>query len=61
MITLDISFIKFQKGKPLWKHNNSLLYDKEYLKIINDKIDDVKRQYAIPVCNIENIQNIPDQ
>ena len=24
VITLDISFVKFQKGKPLWKHDNSL-------------------------------------
>ena len=60
MITLDISFIKFQKGKPLWKHNNSLLYDNEYLKVINEKIDDVKRQYAIPVYNFDDIKNIPD-
>ena len=61
MITLDISFVKFQKGKPLWKHNNSLLYDKEYLKTINNRIDDIKRQYALPVYDIEINQHIPDQ
>ena len=38
MIILELSFIQFKKGKPLWKHNNSLLYDEDYLKIINGKI-----------------------
>ena len=60
MIILDISFIQFPKGKPLWKHNNSLLHDKDYIKLINEKIDEIKRQYALPVYDIENIQNIPD-
>ena len=58
MITLEFSFTQFKKGKPLWKHNNSLLHDIEYIKIINNKIDEVKRQYALPVYDIENI---PDQ
>ena len=58
MITLDISFIHFEKGRPLWKHNNSLLQD--YIKTINDKIDEIKTQYALPVYDIEHIQDIPD-
>ena len=58
MITLEFSISQFKKGKPLWKHNNSFLHDKEYIKIINNKIDEVKRQYALPVNDIENI---PDQ
>ena len=61
MITLEFSFTQFKKGKPLWKHNNSLLHDIEYIKIINNKIDEVKRQYALPVYDIEDIENIPDQ
>ena len=60
MITLDISFVHFQKGKPLWKHNNSLLNDKDYLKAINNKIDEVKKQYALPVYNMDQINNVPD-
>lgn len=43
MITLDISFVQFEKGRPLWKHNNSLLHDKEYIKVINDRIDEIKK------------------
>ena len=57
MITLDISFVHFQKGKPLWKHNNSLLNDKDYLKAINNRIDEVKKQY---VYNMDQIDNVPD-
>ena len=60
MIILDISFVQFQKGKPLWKHNNSLLNDKDYIEIINNKIDEVKKQYALPVYNMDQIDNIPD-
>ena len=60
MIILDISFAQFQKGKPLWKHNNSLLNDKDYIEIINNKIDEVKKQYALPVYNMDQINNIPD-
>ena len=60
MIILDISFVQFQKGKPLWKHNNSLLNDKDYIEIINNKIDKVKKKYALPVYNMDQINNIPD-
>ena len=57
---LGLCFNKFIKGKPLWKFNNSLLKDIEYLNIINKKIDEVKLQYSLPVYNFENLQNIPD-
>ena len=55
MIILDISFVQFQKRKPLWKHNNSLLNDKDYLRTMNNKIDEVKKQYTLPVYNIVNM------
>ena len=61
MITLEFSFTQFEKGKPIWKHNNSLFHDIEYKKIINNKIDEVKRQYALPVNDIENIENVAGQ
>ena len=61
IIILDISFVKFQKGKPLWKLNNSLLHDIEYLQIIKDKITEVKKQYALPVYDLENIHIVPDK
>ena len=60
IIILNIAFNTFQKGRPLWKHNNSLLKEIEYLEVINKKIKEIKVQYAIPVYNIENIENIPN-
>ena len=58
IIVLKCNFTQFVKGKPLWKLNNSLLSDINYLNIINDKINEIKTQYALPIYNIENINNI---
>ena len=41
-IKIEIKFNDFVRGKGLWKHNNSLLHDKEYLNVINEKIEDLK-------------------
>ena len=44
--------------------NAIILYSltkKEYLDIINKHIKEIKRQYAIPIYNLEEIENIPDQ
>ena len=53
-------FNNFIPGRPLWKHNNSLLTDIDYLNIINNKIHEIKCQYELPVNNFENINLIPD-
>ena len=34
--------------------------DKDYLKAMNNKIDEVKKQYALPVYNMDQINNVPD-
>lgn len=60
MITLTIVMDEFEHGKSLWKHNNSLLTDMEYLKIINAKILEIKQQYCLPVYNLDNIDDIPN-
>ena len=60
MVILNLTFTPFKKGKPLWKHNNSLLQNIDYLTIINEKINDVKIQYSLPVYKTENIKNIPN-
>ena len=56
-IEMQFSLSKFQMGKGIWKMNNSLLSDKEYLEIIKNAIEDEKLKYAIPVYNIEYIKN----
>ena len=55
-----MTFTNFIPGRPLWKHNNSLLTDIDYLNTINTKIHIIKCQYALPVYNFENINLIPD-
>ena len=61
MVILNITFNKFNKHKPLWKHNNSLLHDIDYLNSINKKISEIKAQYAIPIYNPDNLNDIPNQ
>ena len=58
MVILNISFNNFKHGKGLWKHNNSLLNDINYINTINDKIEEIKKQYALPVYDLNNIEHI---
>ncbi len=37
-----------------------MLTDKKYLNIINEKIEEIKQQYALPVYNRDNIYKIPN-
>ena len=60
LVTLEFNFTNISHGKSYWKHNNSLLTELEYLKTINKKILDVKKQYALPVYNIDELDNIPN-
>ena len=55
-----MKFNEFIEGKPMWKHNNSLLNDLAYLETIKHKIEESKQQCALPVYNIDNLENIPD-
>ena len=58
IIVLHLVFNDFKRGKGLWKFNNSLLSDQEYLDTINVKIEDIKNQYsAIPLSEKQNIMN----
>jgi hypothetical protein len=61
-LTLDLSLVfnPFNKGKGLWKFNNSLLYEKDYSKIVREKIIDLKKQYAALIYNRDKIQEIDD-
>ena len=46
------------KGKGLWKFNNSLLHDTEYVKLVKKQIKDVKEQYSVHVYNKEALRDI---
>jgi hypothetical protein len=51
MVILELEFIPFVCGKGLWKFNNSLLYDLEYINIAKKKILEVKKQYGALIYN----------
>ena len=61
MIVLELEFNPFLRGKGLWKFNNSLLYDKEYIDIVKQKIREVKVQYSALVYNFDNFDEIQDE
>jgi hypothetical protein len=56
MIILSFVFNPFNKGKGLWKFNNSLLYEKDYRKIVRENIIDLKKQYAALIVYIFSIE-----
>ena len=62
IISLEIIQNRFTIGKGVWKFNNNLLKNKDYLKTINSVIDVEILKYAIPVYQLEflqgNYQNI---
>ena len=60
LVTLFLNFTGIDHGKSYWKHNNSLLSDEEYLKTMNKTITEIKQQYMLPVYNISQAENIPD-
>lgn len=46
MIILELEFNPFIRGKGLWKFNNSLLYDIDYINMVKEKKLDVIKQYS---------------
>ena len=60
-IQLHIETNKFVRGKGTWKLNCDLLYNEEYIKLINQTIEQSKLEYAIPIYNQNNINNIEDE
>ena len=58
ILQLDILLNKFYRGKGSWKFNTNLLKDINYLKLINEYIQEEIIKYAVPVYNIEKINLI---
>lgn len=44
-VLLELKFIKFVRGRGLWKFNNSLLTDKTYIEKVKQTIHKVQDQY----------------
>ena len=53
---LDIILNNFNLGKGLWKFNNSLLENKDFLTLINSIIDEEKVKYTLPVYDLKFLE-----
>ena len=60
-ILLKLKINELTHGKGLWKFNNALLYDKQYIETINKVIKETKEYYAIHVYSREFNTDIPDK
>ena len=49
---------KETRGRTFWKFNNSLLFHKDFIKEIKDKLSKVKEQYAALPYNRDNLNDI---
>lgn len=58
MIILNVQLNEFVKGRGLWKFNSTLLSDKDYVSKVKSCITNVKKQYAVPVYELDNIESI---
>lgn len=59
-VMLNLHFSVFKHGKGLWKFNNALLKEPQYIEMINNHIKEIKRQYAVPIYVQNFIDEIPD-
>ena len=57
-VIINFQINSFIKGRGLWKFNNSLLYDKDYVTLVKETMDRVKKQYAVFVYNYESLKSV---
>ena len=50
-----------KRHRPLWKFNNSLLRDMTFVNLIKQVILDLKKQYAVPMYDKNNIHKIDEE
>ena len=60
-VSLFLKQEQVKKDRPFWKFNNSLLKDKDYIEKIKHIIFELKKEYMLPVYNLDNIENIPNE
>ena len=57
IVEMQINTNKFVQGSGIWKFNNSLLKNQDYLNLINKVITEEKLKYALPVYNLDYIRD----
>ena len=60
VIFLEINISKNEKGRGSWKLNSTLLENKELIILIKKEINLIKQTYAIPVYDLDNLDQIED-
>ena len=60
-LELNLIINPFHRGPGIWKFNCELLKHSEYIDKINKTIMDFRFKYAVPVYNIEYINELNDQ
>ena len=60
-ITLNLNFSPHSRGKGYWKFNNSLLHDKNCVKLIKESIEEIKEQYAVSPYTRDFIKKCPPE
>ena len=58
IVVLSLKKLQINWDRPFRKSNNSLLKDTAYVNEIKKLILNIKKQYALPVYNIDNLENI---
>ena len=58
-VILSINKNNFQRDRTFWKFNNSLLYDKNYVQLVKQTINAVKKQYCNLIYNTDKIDEVP--
>ena len=61
LLVLDMLINNFEQGKGIWKFNTSLLKEQAYITMINNTITDEVFKYALPVYNLEFLENTSPQ
>ena len=56
-IILKLKLHENDRGKGYWKFNNTLLKDKEYVKIVKNVINEVKQTYVLNINDLETANN----
>ena len=56
-IILKLKLHENDRGKGYWKFNNTLLKDKEYVKIVKNVINDVKQTHVLNINDLDTANN----
>ena len=60
MVVMQLDVAKQERGRGLFKFNASLLKDKDYIKLVKEKIALAVREYSLAVYRLEYVEKNPN-